>query len=103
MLRIGPKYPWERVPVRIDFKKLLAAGETLSSIDSVSVSVASGPLDNNPDALIDGGAVVDADTVAALWARDGIAEADYEIAVKALTTGGAKREGKVRLFVSEKI
>ncbi len=104
MQYIGPKFPWERVPIRLDFKKLLGAGETLTSVDSIAVSVAEGS-DGNPSALVDGAAIVDpdADTRAFFWLTGGNAETVYEIAAKVNTSAGAKREGKVKLQVSEEI
>lgn len=87
------KYPEEAVGYAMDFSKLLASGETITSI----ISVVASPTGTSSDLAITGQAIVGSQVQMKIAA--GAAGTSYRVAVQVNTSLGYIREGKGSLVV----
>jgi hypothetical protein len=91
------KQPSEKRKFEMRFGNLLATGETLTSIDSVTAEkVGKGASD-----LTFSGEVIETDNKVTFWIEDGTHGSRYRVEVTVQTSGGATLEGDGILKVSD--
>lgn len=85
-LTLSPKDPLERVPMTFRFDEVMADDDTLATAVVAVEAVVAGT-DATPNAILDGGASMQAQTVAQ-WITGGVAGATYRLRCTVTTTQG---------------
>ena len=94
---VYPKYVSEDLPLTINFSDDLNAGETITSLDSITASVLVGT-DLNPQNILSGSPTVATPNIVQMI-TGGVAGTQYQVSVTVTTSIGAVRTGKTSFWV----
>ncbi len=98
-LQLSPKYVSELKPLTLDFSLLLATGDTITGVPTLTVSVLQGN-DPSPGSLLSGAASISASGVQVIQSlTGGVAATQYLIACQVTTVQGEKLTGQASFWV----
>jgi len=96
-IQVSPKYVSESVPLMIDFKNLLATGDSIKTISSTTASVLQG-IDPAPQDILSGNSLISGTQVGQMI-TGGVAWVKYMVEVVVTTTLGSTLAGQASFVV----